>query len=97
MSRWSQHVGALVVQSLVSACCCYHAHLLQCHWTLLGITVVSHISGLCVAGSDKNAQITCRICETGKYLEKIALPYVFRFLSTELAAMNIKCTLSVQS
>ena len=51
----------------------------------------------CIAGSDKNAQITCRICETGKYLEKVALPYVFRFLSTELAAMNIKCTLSVQS
>lgn len=51
----------------------------------------------CSAGSDKNAQITCRVCETGKYLEKVALPYVFRFLSTELAAMNIKCTLSVQS
>ncbi|KAL0055264.1 hypothetical protein WJX82_009622 [Trebouxia sp. C0006] len=47
-------------------------------------------------GSDKNVQIMCRVCETGKYLEKVALPYVFRFLSTELAAMNIKCTLSVQ-
>ena len=59
--------------------------------------MVSHNFIVCFAGSDKNAQITCRICETGKYLEKIALPYVFRFLSTELAAMNIKCTLSVQS
>ena len=64
---------------------------------LFDVAVVSHSSGVCFAGSDKNAQITCSICETGKYLEKVALPYVFRFLSTELAAMNIKCTLSVQS
>lgn len=59
--------------------------------------VPPHCSRVLPAGSDKHAQITCRICETGKYLEKVALPYVFRFLSTELAAMNIKCTLSVQT
>ena len=51
---------------------------------------------ICAAG-DRNTYITCRVCETGKYLQKVALPYVFRFLSTELAAMNIKCTLSIQS
>ena len=55
--------------------------------------LLTHLDG---AGSDKNVQIMCRVCETSKYLEKVALPYVFRFLSTELAAMNIKCTLSVQ-
>ena len=80
-----------------------NAHLLcllhvQCHWVLFSdFKVGFQRFGVCFAGSDKNAQITCRICETGKYLEKVALPYVFRFLSTELAAMNIKCTLSVQS
>lgn len=65
-------------------------------WVVLHTRCV-HEPNVLHAGSDRNVQITCRVCETGKYLEKVALPYVFRFLSTELAAMNIKCTLSVES
>lgn len=62
----------------------------HCCYTVLHL----HDPLVCNAGM-QNVQWTCRICETSKYLEKVALPYVFRFLSTELAAMNIKCTLSV--
>ena len=38
----------------------------------------------------------CVQCGTGRHLQRVALPYVFRHLVTELAAMNIKCTLDVR-
>ena len=38
----------------------------------------------------------CMQCGTGRHLQRVALPYVFRHLVTELAAMNIKCTLDVR-
>lgn len=59
-------------------------------------TTIAIAGSRIASGADRSTQVMCRVCETGKYLEKVALPYVFRFLSTELAAMNIKCTLSVQ-
>jgi DNA-directed RNA polymerase beta subunit len=31
-----------------------------------------------------------------KYVERVALPYVFKYLVTELAAMNIRCSLDVK-
>ena len=42
------------------------------------------------------SEVTCRICETGKHVERVALPFVFRYLAVELAAMYIKCTLGVK-
>ncbi len=33
----------------------------------------------------------------GKYVERCALPYVFKYLVTELAAMNIRCSLDLKS
>ena len=32
----------------------------------------------------------------GKWVERVALPYVFKFLVTELAAMNIRCSLDLK-
>jgi DNA-directed RNA polymerase I subunit RPA2 len=39
---------------------------------------------------------TCRICKTSDYVRPILLPYVFRYLSNELAAMGIKMSLELQ-
>ena len=35
----------------------------------------------------------CRLCDTSKFVERVAVPYVFKYLVSELAAMNIsiKC------
>jgi DNA-directed RNA polymerase I subunit RPA2 len=38
----------------------------------------------------------CRLCDTGKYVERVALPFVFKYLVSELAAMNIRCSLDVK-
>jgi hypothetical protein len=32
----------------------------------------------------------------GKYCERVALPYVFKYLVSELAAMNIRCSLDLK-
>jgi DNA-directed RNA polymerase beta subunit len=31
----------------------------------------------------------------GKYVERVALPFVFKYLVSELAAMNIRCSLDI--
>lgn len=38
---------------------------------------------------------TCRHCKTGKGIERVAMPFAFRYLTAELAAMNVKLALKV--
>ncbi|KAI3986275.1 hypothetical protein MKX01_028556, partial [Papaver californicum] len=40
-------------------------------------------------------KVTCHACKTSKGMETVAMPYVFRYLAAELAAMNIKMTLKL--
>lgn len=47
-------------------------------------------------GGDRRKDYMCRICNTRKTCAAVALPYVFRYLANELAAMNIRLTLDVQ-
>ncbi|KAG0374389.1 MAG: hypothetical protein J3R72DRAFT_226730 [Linnemannia gamsii] len=41
-------------------------------------------------------EIECRACQTSQAIDQIALPYVFRYLATELMSMGIKVTLKTQ-
>lgn len=42
-------------------------------------------------------RVVCRLCDgSGRHIERVAMPYVFKYLATELAAMNIKVTLTVR-
>ena len=41
-------------------------------------------------------QVACRACEGAGEIQRVALPYVLKYLVTELAAMNIKCTFDLQ-
>ncbi|GAB4832145.1 DNA-directed RNA polymerase I subunit RPA2 [Ancistrocladus abbreviatus] len=51
------------------------------------------IGGLPPARAPK--KVLCRACRTSKGMETVAMPYVFRYLAAELAAMNIKMTLQL--
>ncbi|KAF8403657.1 hypothetical protein HHK36_011761 [Tetracentron sinense] len=42
-------------------------------------------------------KVTCHACKTSKGMETVAMPYVFRYLAAELAAMNIKMTLQLSN
>lgn len=51
-----------------------------------------------VRGSSANknpGQAYCRTCESGDDVHLITIPYVFKYLTNELAAMNIKTCLSI--
>uniref|UniRef100_A0AAV1UUX8 DNA-directed RNA polymerase subunit beta n=1 Tax=Peronospora matthiolae TaxID=2874970 RepID=A0AAV1UUX8_9STRA len=39
----------------------------------------------------------CIVCQTGESCQPVAMPYVFRYLANELAAMNIKMNLTLRS
>ncbi|PWA86659.1 nuclear RNA polymerase A2 [Artemisia annua] len=42
-------------------------------------------------------KVTCVSCKTSKGMETVAMPYVFRYLAAELAAMNIRMTLQLSN
>ncbi|KAL5564528.1 hypothetical protein UlMin_027692, partial [Ulmus minor] len=42
-------------------------------------------------------KVTCHACQTGRGMETVAMPFVFRYLAAELAAMNIKMTLQLSN
>lgn len=79
------------------------------HQQLLRCDKLRHVSGMgkvckshgAVADAVRRAErgrlaMRCVQCDTGRNLQRVALPYVFRHLVTELAAMNIKCSLTVR-
>ncbi|KAJ1554770.1 hypothetical protein HK096_001765, partial [Nowakowskiella sp. JEL0078] len=44
---------------------------------------------------NQREKITCVTCDTSRGIDVLAVPYVFRYLCTELAAMNVKMRLEV--
>ncbi|XP_058097743.1 DNA-directed RNA polymerase I subunit 2 isoform X2 [Magnolia sinica] len=42
-------------------------------------------------------KVMCQACKTSKGMETVAMPYVFRYLAAELAAMNVKVTLRLST
>lgn len=48
------------------------------------------------SGRSGGAAIYCRLCDTHTEIERVALPFVFRYLAAELAGMNIKCSLKTE-
>ncbi|KAJ4715653.1 DNA-directed RNA polymerase subunit beta [Melia azedarach] len=56
---------------------------------------IREIGGLPPARAPK--KVTCHACQTSKGMETVAMPYVFRYLAAELAAMNIKMTLQLSN
>ena len=41
----------------------------------------------------KRSQTTCKICKSHTKISSVAIPYVFKYLCAELAAMNVKLKL----
>lgn len=46
-------------------------------------------------GPGEKRKVECRVCGTSRGVERVAMPYVFKFLAAELAAMNIKVKLTL--
>jgi DNA-directed RNA polymerase I subunit RPA2 len=60
---------------------------------------VSGLSQGLMAGFTQSSShsVICRICDNSSTgIERVAMPYVFRYLAAELAAMNIKVTVGIK-
>ncbi|KAL8145296.1 DNA-directed RNA polymerase I subunit 2 [Apium graveolens] len=57
--------------------------------------IIREIAGI-PPGRDPK-KVACVACKTSKGMETVAMPYVFRYLAAELAAMNIKLTLQLKN
>ena len=49
-----------------------------------------------LGGMKARYQQACRVCKTTDHVRPVVLPYVFRYLSNELAAMGIKMSLELK-
>ena len=59
---------------------------------LLATANANSVTNMKASGS----HVICRNCDSGEFIETIAIPYVFRYLLTELAAMNVNVRLDLK-
>ena len=63
--------------------------------SLLSPLIEKPASSTAAASYESQRQWSCRLCKKTDSIQLIAVPYVFRYLVAELAAMNIKVDLDV--
>jgi len=98
------HGAAYLLHDRLHACSDYHVMDVCANCGLLVSTLTvphaaSDTAGVAATRGDVAASkgtVTCRLCDSGKYIERVALPFVFKYLVSELAAMNIRCSLDVK-
>jgi DNA-directed RNA polymerase I subunit RPA2 len=85
------HGVSFLLQDRLFNCSDYsQAHVCKGCGSILGIMAMKNPG----AGT-KASTIECMVCNTPDHVDIIAIPYVFRYLCTELAAMNVKLKLDV--
>ncbi|CAN6287845.1 unnamed protein product [Urochloa humidicola] len=99
------HGSSYLLHDRLHSCSDYHiADVCSLCGSLLTATVIKSDSqkkakremlGLPTVRPQKN--LACQACKTSKGMETVAMPYVFRYLASELAAMNIKLELRLSN
>ena len=59
------------------------------------LRVASGFGGDAQGVGTAGGKVVCRVCNTGACVERVALPFVFKYLTSELAAMNIRIGLEI--
>ncbi|OEL31517.1 DNA-directed RNA polymerase I subunit 2, partial [Dichanthelium oligosanthes] len=99
------HGSSYLLHDRLHSCSDYHiADVCSFCGSLLTATVIKsdtqkkskrEMLGLPTVRPPKN--FACQACKTSKGMETVAMPYVFRYLAAELAAMNIKLELRLSN
>ncbi|EEC67242.1 hypothetical protein OsI_34174 [Oryza sativa Indica Group] len=99
------HGASYLLHDRLHSCSDYHiADVCSICGSLLTATVIKSESqkkakrdmlGLPTVKPPKN--FACQACKTSRGMETVAMPYVFRYLASELAAMNIKLELRLSN
>lgn len=58
--------------------------------------LLSILSSTSSQGLGYQGEVECRECQSKEHIKVVAMPYVFRYLSTELMAMNIRLKLNMK-
>jgi DNA-directed RNA polymerase beta subunit len=70
--------------------------LLEQHKTLMVCCTLLDLPSCCLQSTGQ-AKVVCRLCDNSSTgIERVAMPYVFKYLAAELAAMNIKISVGVK-
>lgn len=96
------HGAAYLLHDRLHTCSDYHvADVCSLCGSILTTSYVHphKVAGREVGGLPPRAprKVTCHFCQSSKGMETVAMPYVFRYLAAELAAMNIKMTLQLSN
>jgi DNA-directed RNA polymerase I subunit RPA2 len=97
------HGAAYLLHDRLHTCSDYHiADVCSICGSMLSTTFIEpqkrpvrDIPGIPVRRAQR--KVTCHACQTSKGMETVAMPYIFRYLAAELAAMNIKMTLKLSN
>ena len=81
----------------MSVCVCLQTKVCTRCGSLLSPLMEKPASEVAAASFEKGRDWVCRVCGVPQTVQSIAVPYVFRYLCAELAAMNIKLSLDVQA
>ncbi|KAI9222062.1 hypothetical protein BC828DRAFT_379405 [Blastocladiella britannica] len=93
------HGVSFLLQDRLMNCSDYsHAHVCRSCGSFLATVSLpaSSEASAGVTSGYSSRQLLCRACGHGNDLEVVAIPYVFRYLCTELLAMGIKLQLDVK-
>ena len=98
------HGAAYLLHDRLHSCSDYHVTDVcsQCGLLVSTMTVphaATAASGVYATNLDSNSgkgNVTCNLCGSGRFVERVAVPYVFKYLVSELAAMNIRCSLDLK-
>lgn len=96
------HGAAFLLHDRLHSCSDYHtATVCALCGSLLSILPVQVTRGTLSSMMNLSFQQTgkkiCGVCNTSKGMELVAMPFVFRYLAAELAAMNIKLAISLSN
>lgn len=47
--------------------------------------------------NSEDRSVSCKNCDSTKHIHRVPVPYVWKLLVSELAAMNIKVTMDIRS
>lgn len=89
------HGVSFCLQDRLLNCSDYsQAHVcVKCGSILSSLSMPAKSTNSIVTEGSRRNQVGCKLCGDNKSIDVIAIPYVFRYLCTELAAMNVKLKL----
>lgn len=96
------HGAAYLLHDRLHSCSDYHiAEVCSFCGSLLTATVIQQQKRLIdipgIPQAKPSPTFTCNACKTRNGMETVAMPHVFKYLASELAAMNIRMELKLSS